>query len=119
EVLIVRLNADESIRRRKCPERPMNSLEVRAQVLSALSCDDHVVAFDEDTPHRLVRTIRPQVFVKGGDYTRDRLPEAALVEELGGRVEILPLVRERSTTRLISKIRATDGAAPPSGSVVR
>jgi hypothetical protein len=60
-----------------------------------------------------VKAIRPHIFVKGGDYTRDRLPEAALVEELGGHVEILPLVRERSTTRLISKIRAveSDGAA--------
>jgi D-beta-D-heptose 7-phosphate kinase/D-beta-D-heptose 1-phosphate adenosyltransferase len=67
------------------------------------------VAFDEDTPHRLVHAIRPHVFVKGGDYTRERLPEAALVEELGGRVEILPLVRERSTTKIISRIRAAEG----------
>jgi D-beta-D-heptose 7-phosphate kinase/D-beta-D-heptose 1-phosphate adenosyltransferase len=81
------------------------------QVLAALSCVDHVVAFEEDTPHRLVKAIRPHVFVKGGDYTRERLPEAALVEELGGRVEILPLVRERSTTSLIHRIRTVDGAA--------
>jgi D-beta-D-heptose 7-phosphate kinase/D-beta-D-heptose 1-phosphate adenosyltransferase len=109
DVLIVGLNTDESIRRLKGPERPINSLEDRLQVLAALSCVDHVVAFDEDTPHRLVKAIRPHVFVKGGDYTRDRLPEAALVEELGGRVEILPLVRERSTTNLITKIREASG----------
>jgi D-beta-D-heptose 7-phosphate kinase/D-beta-D-heptose 1-phosphate adenosyltransferase len=111
DLLVVGLNTDESIRRLKGPERPLNTLEDRMQVLAALTCVDHVVAFDEDTPHRIVKAIRPHVFVKGGDYTRDRLPEAALVEELGGRVEILPLVRERSTTKLISRIRAVDGAA--------
>jgi D-beta-D-heptose 7-phosphate kinase/D-beta-D-heptose 1-phosphate adenosyltransferase len=111
DLLVVGLNTDESIRRLKGPERPINSLEDRMQVLAALECVDHVVPFDEDTPHRLVKAIRPHVFVKGGDYTRDRLPEAALVEELGGRVEILPLVRERSTTKLISRIREVDGAA--------
>jgi D-beta-D-heptose 7-phosphate kinase/D-beta-D-heptose 1-phosphate adenosyltransferase len=95
----------------KGPERPINSLEDRVQVLAALHCVDHVVTFGEDTPHRLVRAVRPHVFVKGGDYTRDRLPEAALVEQLGGRVEILPLVRERSTTRLISRILAADDGA--------
>src|SRR5205085_3952416 len=61
EVLIVGLNTDESIRRLKGPERPINSLEDRAQVLSALSCVDHVVAFEEDTPHRLVHEVRPNV----------------------------------------------------------
>ena len=113
DVLIVGVNSDASIRRLKGPQRPINSLEDRLQVLSALDCVDHVIAFDEDTPHRLVRAIRPHVFVKGGDYTRDRLPEAALVEELGGRIEILPLVRERSTTGLISRIRAADGESSP------
>jgi D-beta-D-heptose 7-phosphate kinase / D-beta-D-heptose 1-phosphate adenosyltransferase len=111
DVLVVGVNSDESIRRLKGPQRPINSLEDRMQVLAALNCVDHVVAFDEDTPHRLVKSIRPDVFVKGGDYTRDRLPEAALVEELGGRVEILPIVRERSTTKIINHIRAVDSAA--------
>jgi D-beta-D-heptose 7-phosphate kinase/D-beta-D-heptose 1-phosphate adenosyltransferase len=118
DLLVVGVNSDESIRRLKGPERPINTLEDRLQVLAALSCVDHVVAFDDDTPHRLVKAIRPHIFVKGGDYTRQRLPEAALVEELGGRVEILPLVGERSTTRLISKIRAADGEAVPTGSVM-
>jgi D-beta-D-heptose 7-phosphate kinase / D-beta-D-heptose 1-phosphate adenosyltransferase len=115
DVLDVGVNSDESIRRLKGPERPITSLEDRMQVLAALGCVDHVIAFDEDTPHRLVKAIRPHIFVKGGDYTRDRLPEAALVEELGGRVEILPLVRERSTTRLISRIREVDGVEAVSG----
>jgi len=106
DVLVCGVNSDESIRRLKGPDRPINALEDRLQVLAALECVDHAVAFEEDTPHRLVKAVRPNVFVKGGDYTRDRLPEAALVEELGGRVEILPLVRERSTTNLISRIRS-------------
>jgi D-beta-D-heptose 7-phosphate kinase/D-beta-D-heptose 1-phosphate adenosyltransferase len=119
DVLVVGVNSDESIRRLKGPERPINSLEDRVQVLAALNCVDHVVVFDDDTPHRLVQAVRPDVFVKGGDYTRDRLPEAALVEQLGGRVEILPLVRERSTTSIIKRIRgipvATNGRAASIG----
>jgi D-beta-D-heptose 7-phosphate kinase/D-beta-D-heptose 1-phosphate adenosyltransferase len=109
DVLVVGVNSDESIRRLKGPGRPINTLEDRLQVLAALGCVDHVVAFHEDTPHELVRAVRPHVFVKGGDYTRDRLPEAALVEELGGEVHILPFVADRSTTGVIERIRAADG----------
>jgi D-beta-D-heptose 7-phosphate kinase/D-beta-D-heptose 1-phosphate adenosyltransferase len=105
DVLVVGLNTDESIARLKGPDRPVNSLADRVQVLAALSCVSHVVAFDDDTPCQLVQAIRPNVFVKGGDYTRQRLPEAELVERLGGRVEILPLVHDRSTTNIISRIR--------------
>src|SRR6058998_159591 len=90
DVLIVGVNSDDSIHRLKGPGRPINTLEDRAQVLAALSSVDHIVAFDADTPIELIRAIRPDIFVKGGDYTRDRLPEASLVEELGGTVQILP-----------------------------
>jgi D-beta-D-heptose 7-phosphate kinase/D-beta-D-heptose 1-phosphate adenosyltransferase len=107
DVLVVGVNADESIRRLKGPGRPINALEDRLQVLAALSCVDHVVAFDEDTPHELVRAVRPHVFVKGGDYTRERLPEASLVEQLGGEVHILPFTADRSTTRVIERIRGS------------
>jgi D-beta-D-heptose 7-phosphate kinase/D-beta-D-heptose 1-phosphate adenosyltransferase len=107
DVLIVGVNSDESIRRLKGPARPINCLDDRLRVLAALSCVDHLVAFNEDLPHALIRALRPDVFVKGGDYTRATLPEAALVEELGGRVEILPLVADRSTTRLIDRITET------------
>jgi D-beta-D-heptose 7-phosphate kinase/D-beta-D-heptose 1-phosphate adenosyltransferase len=109
DVLIVGINSDAGIRRLKGPPRPINSLEDRMQVLCALSCVDHVVPFDEDTPCELIRAVRPHVFVKGGDYTRDRLPEAALVEEQGGVVQILPLVAQRSTTRIIERIREPEG----------
>ncbi len=98
DVLVVGVYSDESIHRLKGSGRPINTLEDRLQVLAALGCVDHVVAFHEDTSHELVRAIRPYVFVKGGDYTGHRLPEAALVEELGGEVHILPFVADRSTT---------------------
>ena len=78
----------------------------RVQVLSALSSVDYVVSFDEDTPVEVVRAVRPDVFVKGGDYSMDMLPEAGLVEALGGVVRILPYVEERSTSGLIERIRA-------------
>ena len=106
DVLIVGLNSDRSVRRLKGPARPINPLEDRAQVLAALSCVDHIVSFDGDTPHELIRMVRPDIFVKGGDYTRETLPEADLVEALGGKVEILPYVAEYSTTSVIEKIRS-------------
>src|SRR5690606_27630716 len=109
DVLVVGLNADESVRRLKGPERPINTLEDRARVLAALTCVDHVVPFEEDTPVELIKLARPDLYVKGGDYTEETLPEAPLVRSLGGRVEILPFVEDRSTTGIISRIRQ----APP------
>lgn len=113
DVLLVGVNSDESIRRLKGDSRPINCLEDRLRVLAALSCIDHLVAFHEDSPHALIREIRPDVFVKGGDYTRDKLPEASLVEQLGGRVHILPYLADRSTTRIIERI--ADSRQPTGG----
>jgi D-beta-D-heptose 7-phosphate kinase/D-beta-D-heptose 1-phosphate adenosyltransferase len=114
DVLIVGVNTDEGIRRLKGPQRPINSLEDRLQVLGALSCIDHLIVFDEDTPCNLIKALRPDVFVKGGDYTRERLPEAPLVEELGGIVQILPLVQDKSTTGIIARIQQV-AAGPARG----
>ena len=105
DLLVVGVNTDESIKRLKGPERPINTLVDRLGVLAALDCVDYLIAFDEDTPHRLIEAIRPDVFVKGGDYTRETLPEASLVEQLGGVVKFLPLVADRSTTNIIRRIR--------------
>lgn len=105
DILIVGLNSDESVKRLKGPKRPINPLEDRAQVLAALSCVDHIVAFDDDTPMKLIRAIQPDIFVKGGDYTRETLPEADLVESLGGKIEILPYLEDHSTTGIIERIR--------------
>ena len=105
DILVVGVNSDASVARLKGPERPINTLEDRIQVLAALSCIDHIVPFQEDTPENLLRIVRPDVFVKGGDYTRETLPEAPLVESLGGRVEILPYIQDRSTSNIIERIR--------------
>ncbi len=105
DILVVGLNSDASVSRLKGPNRPINSLEDRSQILAALSCVDHIVPFDADTPHDLIRVIQPDIFVKGGDYTRRTLPEAHLVEELGGQVEILPYEENHSTTGIIERIR--------------
>lgn len=106
DVLIVGVNSDASVRRLKGATRPINALDDRIKVLTALSYVDHVAAFDGDSPTDLIRLIRPDVYVKGGDYTRETLPEAPLVEHLGGAVCILPYLSDRSTTGLIERIRA-------------
>jgi len=108
-VLIVGINSDSSIARLKGPDRPINSLEDRAGVLAALSCIDHLIAFNEDTPTHLIEAIRPDIFVKGGDYTRETLPEAPLVEALGGEIHILPYLDDHSTSSMIRRIREVAG----------
>jgi D-beta-D-heptose 7-phosphate kinase/D-beta-D-heptose 1-phosphate adenosyltransferase len=105
DVLIVAVNADASVRRLKGPGRPLNTLEDRMAVLAALSCIDHLVTFEDDSPVELLRIIRPDLLVKGGDYRRDSVPEGPLVETLGGRVEILPYLPNQSTTAMIQRIR--------------
>lgn len=106
DVLIVGINSDEGVQRLKGPDRPINHLEDRAQVLAAISCVDHIIPFDDNIPYNLIRLIQPDVFVKGGDYNRERLPEAGLVEELGGQVKILPYIEDHSTTGIIERIRS-------------
>ena len=113
DVLVVGLNTDEGVRRLKGLGRPINSLEDRASVLSALSCVDAIVPFAEGTPEQLIGRLRPDLYVKGGDYALEDLPERAAVEAHGGSVEILPLVEERSTTSIIDRIRMPP-ASPPS-----
>lgn len=105
DVLVVGLNSDASVKRLKGPERPINTLEDRARVLAALSCVDHVVPFEEDTPVGLIRIARPDLYVKGGDYVEETLPEAPLVRSLGGQVAILPFVEDRSTSSIIDRIQ--------------
>jgi D-beta-D-heptose 7-phosphate kinase/D-beta-D-heptose 1-phosphate adenosyltransferase len=108
DLLIVGLNSDDSVRRLKGPNRPINPLGDRARVLAALACVDYVVPFAQDTPASLIRALRPDVFVKGGDYTEETLPEAPLVHELGGRIAIMPFVDDRSTSRVIARIREAE-----------
>jgi rfaE bifunctional protein nucleotidyltransferase chain/domain len=104
--LVVLLNSDDSVRRLKGPGRPLVAEDDRAAVLRALSCVDDVVVFPEDTPERALGRLRPHVWVKGGDYRPEELPEASVVERHGGRVAIVPYVEGRSTTRLIAEAAA-------------
>lgn len=97
------MNSDASVRRLKGPDRPLVPQEDRAAVLEALGCVDAVVSFDEDTPERVLETLRPDVWVKGGDYSEAELPEAAVMERWGGRCVVLPYIEGRSTTRLIQE----------------
>ena len=108
DILIVGLNNDESIKRLKGLQRPINSLEDRIEVLSELSCIDHIIPFGkmgDDTPVPLLKQIRPHVFVKGGDYRHKFLPEEKILHEIGCKIVFLPTVANRSTTNVISKIK--------------
>lgn len=106
DILVVGMNTDESVRRIKGPTRPVNVQEDRAFVLAALRCVDHVVLFDEDTPLILITTLMPDVLVKGGDYTRETIVGADVVEANGGIVATIPLLEGRSTTGIIAKARS-------------
>lgn len=105
DLLVVGLNSDESVRRLKGPDRPVNSCADRAAVLAELRCVDMICVFDEDSPRRLLEVVRPDVYVKGGDYTPEMLSETPLVRRLGGEVRTVDYVRHRSTTELIARIR--------------
>jgi len=100
DVLIIGINSDASTKRLKGESRPIQTLEDRTEVLSALEMADAIIPFEEDTPLELIKRIRPDVLVKGGDYTIDTIVGAKEVLAFGGRVEIIPLVPGRSTTRL-------------------
>ncbi len=104
--LIVALNSDRSVRIVKGPPRPIVGQRERARILAALSAVDAVVLFDESTPLKLIEAIRPDVLVKGGDYTEENIVGAREVRAWGGRVELIPLVEGVSTTRLIAKSAA-------------
>jgi rfaE bifunctional protein nucleotidyltransferase chain/domain/rfaE bifunctional protein kinase chain/domain len=106
ECLVVCLNSDHSVRRLKGPERPLQPEADRARVLAALDCVDAVLVFDEDTPHEVLRRLRPHVWAKGGDYAGADLPEAPLLREWGGQAVVLPYLQGRSTTSLVETARA-------------
>ncbi len=104
DVLIVGVNTDASVRRLKGPNRPINNEDDRLAVVAGIHGVDHAVLFDEDTPSRLIREIRPDVHVKGGDYRMENLEEASLVRQLGGQTVIVPYVEAHSSTAIINRI---------------
>ena len=105
DCLVLGLNTDSSVRRIKGPSRPINSELDRAEVVGAMKAVDYVVLFDEPTAEDLIRQVHPDVYVKGGDYTIETLPEGQIVLGYGGSVELVNLVEGRSTTNVIAKIK--------------
>ena len=103
DCLVVCLNSDASVRRLKGPSRPLQNEDDRALMLSALRCVDAVVVFGEETPEAVLRCVRPDVWVKGGDYLGATLPEAAVLAEWGGAVVTVPYLTGRSTTELVRR----------------
>lgn len=109
DFLILGLNDDASVRRLKGEGRPVNTLEDRARVLGALACVGAIVPFSEDTPMRLIESLRPDVLVKGADYRKDQVVGGPLVESYGGRIALVELVQGKSTTQTIAKIARQQG----------
>ncbi len=106
DVLIVGLNTDDSVKLLKGANRPINNEKDRAEVLLGLKAVDYVVLFGERTAENLVAQIQPEIYVKGGDYTIDKIPEAQIVLGYGGRVELVDFVSGYSTTNLINAINS-------------
>ncbi len=99
--LVVLLNSDRSVRRLKGPDRPLQPQADREALLRSLACVDDVIVFDEDTPLAALERLRPDVFVKGGDYTVADLPEATALAAWGGQAVVVPYLPGRSTTRIV------------------
>ncbi|MEC9488993.1 MAG: D-glycero-beta-D-manno-heptose 1-phosphate adenylyltransferase [Halanaerobium sp.] len=106
DYLIVGLNDDASVKSLKGPERPIVPLEGRAEVLQALEMVDLVIPFSGQTAERLVAEVRPDIYVKGGDYKLEEIPEAVVAERNGSKVKILSLEQGWSTSRIIADVLA-------------
>lgn len=105
DVLIVGLNSDESVRRNKGPERPINQETERAEVVAALACVDAVVVFGEEIPDRIIRLVQPDILVKGADWPADQIVGRDTVEARGGMVVRMPIEEGFSTTSLLERIK--------------
>jgi D-beta-D-heptose 7-phosphate kinase/D-beta-D-heptose 1-phosphate adenosyltransferase len=110
DVLVVAVNSDVSVRRLKGASRPIISQHNRAALLAALACVDHVLVFDEETPHELLRQIRPDVLVKGGTYRVDEVVGREIVESYGGRVSVMGKVEGLSTTGILKSVHHMMGS---------
>lgn len=109
DCLVVGLNSDQSVQRLKGPTRPINSEDDRAEVLASLAAVDFVVIFGDRTAEGLVAEIRPDIYVKGGDYRMEELPEAKVAAEYGGKTVLIPEVPGRSSSNIIGKMKETGG----------
>lgn len=104
DILVVGLNSDSSINKLKGTNRPINSFENRAKVLSALNCVDYIVKFEEQTPYDLISKLTPDILVKGGDYTLDTIVGADIVLNNGGSVTTIPFTVSTSSTNILIQL---------------
>ncbi len=104
DILVVGVNSDRSVKELKGPLRPLLPHDERMEILSGLGCVDYVTLFDEPTPLELITALRPQVLVKGGDWSKEMIVGRDVVEGSGGEVVVIPFVEGASTTRLIETI---------------
>ena len=111
DTLVVALNSDRSVRTIKGPPKPFTPEAERAEVLSALACVDYVVIFDEPDPLELITFLKPNVLVKGGDWTSETTIGREVVEKAGGKVVIIPQIQGVSTTGIIDRIIKKGGKA--------
>jgi rfaE bifunctional protein nucleotidyltransferase chain/domain len=109
DLLIAAINSDKSVKQIKGSARPVLPQSDRSELLAALEMVDYVVLFDEPDPHELISAICPDVLVKGGDWSSDRIVGAEVVEKAGGRVAVIPYIKGFSTTQIIERIKNLDG----------
>ena len=109
DLLITGVNSDKSVKKIKGPARPVLPESDRSELLASLEMVDYVVLFDEPDPYELISAIRPNVLVKGGDWSGEKIVGADLVEEAGGRVVVIPYIKGFSTTEIIERIKNLDG----------
>lgn len=106
DVLVLGLNTDASVKRQgKGPERPINNEQARAKVLAGLACVDAIVLFDEDTPYELIKSVTPNVLVKGDDYTPEKIVGYDIVSASGGKVITIPFLEGFSTSSIVKKLK--------------
>lgn len=106
DILVIGLNSDSSVQRLKGENRPIVPEEERAEMLAGLAAVDYVVLFEENTPVELITELKPNIHVKGGDYKKEDLPETAVIEANGGKVEIVKFIEGKSTTNIVEKIKS-------------
>lgn len=109
DLLVIGLNTDASVQRLKGPGRPVQFEGARAEILAALACVDYVALFDDETPARLIERVRPEILVKGGDYSIETIVGAPFVQSYGGQVKVLPFSEGFSTTSIIAKMKKNEG----------
>ena len=105
DALLVGLNSDNSVRRLKGPDRPVKNQQTRAEILAAMLFIDYVVIFEEDTPINLIKTVRPDFLIKGGDYKIEEIVGFTEVKSYGGVVETIPFLEGNSSSALINRIK--------------